>query len=97
VCEREDASRTRAAGNRDEVEGVVASILNLLRNRAVGFIGWLGPWVSPIVLSYLPQCECKQRQTKRKYEYSYDRLYVLKKSILEQRHKFRAIANKKSM
>src|SRR5262249_4617370 len=65
----------------------MASILNLQRNGAVGFIGWLGPWVSPIGLSYLPQCERKQRQTKRKYEYSYDRLYALKKSILEQRHK----------
>jgi len=69
-------------------QGVVANILNLQRNGAVGFIGWLGPWVSPIGLSYLPQCERKQRQTKRKYEYSYDRLYALKKSILEQRHKY---------
>jgi hypothetical protein len=65
VCEREDANRTREAGNRDEVEGVVANTLNgargkrcdidgqakgrmsgservnLLRNGAVGFIGWL--------------------------------------------------------
>ena len=88
VCERGDTNRTRVAGSRDEVERVVASILNLQRNGAVGFIGWLGPWVSPIVLSYLPQCECKQRQTKRKYEYSYDRLSALKKSILEQRHKY---------
>ena len=28
VCEREDVNRTREAGNRDEVEGVVASSLN---------------------------------------------------------------------
>jgi len=51
VREREDANRTREAGNRDEVEGVVASILNLFRNGAacrvfmftlVGFIVWLG-------------------------------------------------------
>ena len=40
--EREDASRTREAGNRDEIEGVVANTLNLLCQGAVGFIGWLG-------------------------------------------------------
>ena len=48
--EWEDASRTRAAGNRDEVEGVVANTLNAFRNGAsllanafgVGFIDWLG-------------------------------------------------------
>jgi len=42
VREREDANRTREAGNRDEVEGVVANTLNLFRNGAVGFIDWLG-------------------------------------------------------
>src|SRR2546430_17371963 len=42
VREREDENRTREAGNRDEVEGVVANTLNLLRNGAVGFIEWLG-------------------------------------------------------
>jgi hypothetical protein len=49
VREREDANRTRVAGNLDEVEGVVASTLNAFRNRAsllansfgVGFIDWL--------------------------------------------------------
>jgi hypothetical protein len=41
VREREDANRTREAGHRDEVEGVVASTLNLSRNGAVGFIVWL--------------------------------------------------------
>jgi hypothetical protein len=41
VREREDANRTREAGNRDEVEGVVANTLKLHRNGAVGFIGWL--------------------------------------------------------
>jgi hypothetical protein len=41
VREREDASRTRAAGNRDGVEGVVANTLKLFRNGAVGFIVWL--------------------------------------------------------
>src|SRR5438874_3209697 len=41
VREREDANRTREAGNRDEVEGVVANTLKLLRNGAVGFIDWL--------------------------------------------------------
>ena len=39
--ERADANRTREAGNRDEVEGVVANTLNLFRNGAVGFIDWL--------------------------------------------------------
>jgi hypothetical protein len=38
VREREDANRTREAGNRDEVEGVVARSLDLFRNGAVGFI-----------------------------------------------------------
>ena len=42
VREREDANRTREAGHRDEVEGVVANTLKLYRNRAVGFIDWLG-------------------------------------------------------
>src|SRR5438034_7939058 len=42
VREREDENRTREAGNRDEVEGVVANTLNLFRNGAVGFIDWLG-------------------------------------------------------
>jgi len=38
VCEREDVNRTREAGNRDEVEGVVAITPNLDRDGAVGFI-----------------------------------------------------------
>jgi hypothetical protein len=42
VREREDANRTREAGNRDEVEGVVANRLSAFRNGAVGFIDWLG-------------------------------------------------------
>jgi hypothetical protein len=42
VCERKDANRTRVAGNRDEVEGVVARLLALIRSGAVGFIDWLG-------------------------------------------------------
>jgi hypothetical protein len=50
VREREDENRIREAGNRDEVEGVVANTLNLFRNEAsllansfrVGFIDWLG-------------------------------------------------------
>src|SRR5436853_7358200 len=41
VREREDENRTREAGNRDEVEGVVANTLDLFRNGAVGFIDWL--------------------------------------------------------
>jgi hypothetical protein len=38
VREREDTNRTREAGNRDEVAGVVASTVDLPRNGAVGFI-----------------------------------------------------------
>jgi hypothetical protein len=41
VREGEDANRTREAGLRDEVEGVVANMLNSFRNGAVGFIEWL--------------------------------------------------------
>jgi hypothetical protein len=41
VREREDMNRTREAGNRDEVEGVVANTPNLVRIGAVGFIDWL--------------------------------------------------------
>jgi hypothetical protein len=36
-----NVNRTREAGNRDEVEGVVANTLSLRRNGAVGFIDWL--------------------------------------------------------
>jgi hypothetical protein len=43
VREREDANRTREAGNRDEVEGVVANSLKLFRREVVGFIDWLDP------------------------------------------------------
>jgi len=38
VRERKDANRTRVAGHLDEIQGVVASTLNLYRNGAVGFI-----------------------------------------------------------
>jgi putative aminopeptidase FrvX len=41
VREREDANRTRVAGHLDEIQGVVASTLKLLRDGAVGFIDWL--------------------------------------------------------
>jgi hypothetical protein len=41
VREREDTNRTREAGNRDEVEGVVANTLNLFCQGGVGFIDWL--------------------------------------------------------
>jgi hypothetical protein len=41
VREREDANRTREAGHLDEIQGVVANTLKLLRNGAVGFIDWL--------------------------------------------------------
>ena len=39
--EREDANRTREAGNRDEVEGVVANWLRFSCKGRVGFIVWL--------------------------------------------------------
>jgi hypothetical protein len=45
VGEREDANRTREAGNRDEVEGVVTNTLKLHRNGAVGFIDWLDAFI----------------------------------------------------
>jgi hypothetical protein len=40
--QRTSFNRTREAGNRDEVESVVAITLDLFRNGAVGFIDWLG-------------------------------------------------------
>ena len=45
VREREDTNRTRVAGSRDGVEGVVANTLNLRRNGAVGFIDWLDAFI----------------------------------------------------
>ena len=36
--EREDANRTRVAGHLDEIQGVIANMLKLYRNGAVGFI-----------------------------------------------------------
>src|SRR5438477_1897068 len=54
--QRTSFNRTREAGNRDEVEGVVANTLKSQRNGAacrvfaftlVGFIGWLDGSVSP--------------------------------------------------
>jgi len=42
VRKREDENRTREAGNRDEVEGVVANTLKLYCNGDVGFLDWLG-------------------------------------------------------
>jgi hypothetical protein len=47
VREGEHAYRTREAGNRDGVEGVVVNTLKSLRNGAVGFIGWLGDLAPP--------------------------------------------------
>jgi hypothetical protein len=41
VREREDVNRTRVAGHLDEIQGVVAHTLKLLRKGAVGFIDWL--------------------------------------------------------
>ena len=45
VCEREDANRTREAGSRDEVEGVVANSLNAFRGGAVAFIDCLDAFI----------------------------------------------------
>ena len=39
--QRTSFNRTREAGNRDEIEGVVANTLKISRNGAVGFIGRL--------------------------------------------------------
>jgi hypothetical protein len=41
VREREDTNCTREAGGLDEIQGAVASTLNLYRHGAVGFIDWL--------------------------------------------------------
>jgi hypothetical protein len=40
--QRTSFNRARVAGSRDGVEGVIANTLNVQRNRAVGFIDWLG-------------------------------------------------------
>jgi hypothetical protein len=52
VREREDANRTREAGNRDEVEGVMANTLGLQRNGPVGFIDWLDGWPRRHVMTF---------------------------------------------
>jgi hypothetical protein len=44
VREPEQVNRTREAGNRDEVEGVVANTPNSFRTGVVGFIDWLDGW-----------------------------------------------------
>ena len=66
VREREDANRTREAGNRDEVEGVVASSLNLFRNGAVGFIDWLDCTPSASELPQLSHPRIKQNDEENK-------------------------------
>ena len=45
VREREDANRTREAGHLDELQGVVANTVNVLRGGAVGFIDWLDAFI----------------------------------------------------
>jgi hypothetical protein len=66
VREREDANRTREAGNLDEIQGVVAISLKFFRQRAakprvlrftlVGFIDWLdATWLFCILESLLKQ------------------------------------------
>ena len=54
--EREEANRTREAGNLDEIQGVLANTLNLHRQGAVGFIDWLDLWGGII--------SCAQTKTK---------------------------------
>ena len=49
--EREDENRTREAGHLDEIQGVVAITLMLLRNGAVGFINGLDAGVVTTLLS----------------------------------------------
>jgi len=62
-------SRTREAGSRDEVEGVVAITLNSFRGGAVGFSYWLG--VNPrlaanaLFLSKIRQCSNDRSPFKR--------------------------------
>ena len=41
VRERKVVNRTRVAGHLDEIQGVATNTLDLFRNGAVGFIGWL--------------------------------------------------------
>ena len=41
--QRTSFNRARVAGSQDEVEGVVANMLKLFRDGAVGVIDWLGP------------------------------------------------------
>jgi len=45
VCEREDANRTRETGHLDEIQGVVANTVNVLRGGAVGLIDWLDAFI----------------------------------------------------
>jgi len=67
VREREDANRTREAGHRDEIEGVVAISLNLFRNGAVGFIVWLDEWKLHNVSSneHRKRCDQKNQRSNR--------------------------------
>ena len=53
--QRTSFNRTREAGNRDEVEGVVASTLNAFQCGAVGFIDWLGRMGVTAQLPELPE------------------------------------------
>jgi hypothetical protein len=63
VREREDENRTREAGHLDEIQGVVANTLKLLRNGAVGFIDWLDGWGLPCKLNANPtEGATRQRQ-----------------------------------
>ena len=65
--EREDANRTREAGNQDEVEGVVANKLDLFRNGAVGFIDWLDAQSATSAMSK-DRHDCDEQKPRAKQE-----------------------------
>ena len=67
--EREDANRTREAGHRDEIQGVVANTLKLYRNEAVGFIGWLDEWCAMLPdVNSASDCQDANKPERRKRE-----------------------------
>jgi hypothetical protein len=78
MSEREDANRTRAAGNRDEVEGVLANSLNLFRNGAVGFFDWLDSGLEKIS-SPSESYEDAKRDLELRGSFIHDRACVARK------------------
>jgi hypothetical protein len=53
VREPEEANRTREAGHLDEIQGVVANTLVIIRLGAVGFIDWLDASVDNTIICSL--------------------------------------------